>query len=659
MKPGNNDKSQLRAMLFLLSMPLLLAWSEPDAPYRRSVELNLEPTRIRGDETAMVELLVPGLLDQQNGSDLRIESDEGDPVAMRVIKNTTDDRAAILFNPIRGKQKYFAYWGGKTEGKQPPAEPKQAAGLLAEMKRIAAGPFDSHEQLERLWDKSGDVQSRAMFDRLFLGFNPTLVSYPTIGKITGTLYVPIDGEYQFALSADDRGGLKLDGKELLFARGAVANAKFNTTISLKRGPHKLEYFHVDTGGDWLVSLVWKRPDSQQFDPLIADNFGRVVWCKTGRLEEKNKPLTADLNINWQGETIIGSQSSYRLRFDAPSSDKRETAITWDFGDGQTATGSSVYHVFLAGGKFAITCKIAAGKISDSKTFNQQIGRDPNRMIDPALDNPERQADVIKAYDLAKLLADHQTAALRLFIRAKLVDEAMKCLSELCKQPRHPSPDHAYDAIVEAIETAEQNKKMPEVARALSQLPAQSNLLPKAADLQANILLWRVGDFKLAAETLQKLSANDSRNVKRLQMQACLLNGQIEDAKKLLKSIPDDPEQAKKTALSGAYARSVEYYIKSRELESAEESWEDWQRRFPDSFWEGYSMVLKVRILESDYPQIAAKAAEAFALAVPDSAYAPELLDRASKLLLAADPEKSKSLRRMLKEKYPEDPLSQK
>ena len=51
-------------------------------------------------------------------------------------------------------------------------------------------------------------------------------------------------------------------------------------------------------------------------------------------------------------------------------------------------------------------------------------------------------------------------------------------------------------------------------------------------------------------------------------------------------------------------------------------------------------------------------ASIIANAVPGSSYAPQLLDRASKLLASTDPAKSTALRKLLKERYPEDPLSQ-
>jgi hypothetical protein len=58
------------------------------------------------------------------------------------------------------------------------------------------------------------------------------------------------------------------------------------------------------------------------------------------------------------------------------------------------------------------------------------------------------------------------------------------------------------------------------------------------------------------------------------------------------------------------------------------------------------------------PAAAAEIAADFASAVPESPYAPQLLDSASKLLIRSDPARSAQLRATLKSRYPEDPLSQ-
>jgi hypothetical protein len=107
------------------------------------------------------------------------------------------------------------------------------------------------------------------------------------------------------------------------------------------------------------------------------------------------------------------------------------------------------------------------------------------------------------------------------------------------------------------------------------------------------------------------------------------------------------------------ARTIEYYITERDAQAGTSAWERWQALFPADFLEGYSVLLRTRLMEIDGDTAAAaKVAEAFASAVPNSAYAPQLLDRASHLLATSDPARSKALRELLKQKYPEDPLSQ-
>jgi hypothetical protein len=51
-------------------------------------------------------------------------------------------------------------------------------------------------------------------------------------------------------------------------------------------------------------------------------------------------------------------------------------------------------------------------------------------------------------------------------------------------------------------------------------------------------------------------------------------------------------------------------------------------------------------------------AEAFARAVPDSTYAPQLLDTAATLIESSDKTKAAGLRELLRSRYPEDPAAQ-
>jgi len=147
-------------------------------------------------------------------------------------------------------------------------------------------------------------------------------------------------------------------------------------------------------------------------------------------------------------------------------------------------------------------------------------------------------------------------------------------------------------------------------------------------------------------------------LKRSYAHALILNQNAAAGKKLLESIPSDSPE-RHAALAGALARSIEYYITEKDAESGQQTWEKWQQQYPADFLEGYSILLQTRLMESaGYAQAAARVAESFALAFPKSSYAPQLLDRASKLLAKTDPGRSTSIRNLLKQKYPEDPLSQ-
>ncbi len=633
------------------------AWSEPQSPFRRAIEVALDAKQIDGDETVQAIFFAPGM-SKKDASDIRVAAEDGKIVPMQLIRGGSDDRVVLVFNPVKGKSQYYVYWGNPADQKPAPVA-AITSGLLVEMKRAAAGQMDNIKQLQTLYERSGDVLARGLIDQPFVGYSPGGVDGPSISKITATLFAPLDGEYQIALSADDRGGLKLDGKDVVFAPGFPDDIRFNSKMDLKRGTHAFEYYHFDGGGDWRWTLGWRRPDTPKVDPIGADPFGRIARSKAGPLEQQKKDVAADMNVAWLGEAITAERSSYRMRFEAvfPSKSTNLRA-TWDFGDGQTATGLKVDHVYLSPGHYDVTIETKCTQGNDKRTFKLAVDRDPQHPIEPAMDDASQQSDTVAKYDYEKLNSAQQAMAARILSRGKAIDSLMPALSALCATNRHADQQWTTDALAEAIDAALDAKRPDDLAKSLASLTPKSNLQPKAADMHAGVLLWRLADFKQAETMLAAFKDRDSVNLKRLRMSALLLDGRVDEAKKLLEQLPVREELGKRAAISGALARSIEFYIDNNELDSAEESWDDWQRRYPESLWEGYSVLLKVRMMERRYPRSAAKIAEAFVQAAPASPYAPQLLDRASRILAKSDKTKSEALRKLLKEKYPEDPLSQ-
>src|SRR5207244_4460481 len=120
----------------------------------------------------------------------------------------------------------------------------------------------------------------------------------------------------------------------------------------------------------------------------------------------------------------------------------------------------------------------------------------------------------------------------------------------------------------------------------------------------------VGDFASAAALLQPQATGKDDRIKRMYAQALLLSGKPRAATTILQALPIQPpanDPNKQPAISGASARTVEFYLTKSDWEAGEHAWEQWQARLPADFLQGYSVLLKVRLLEATKsPDSAAK-----------------------------------------------------
>ena len=250
-------------------------------------------------------------------------------------------------------------------------------------------------------------------------------------------------------------------------------------------------------------------------------------------------------------------------------------------------------------------------------------------------------------------------ALELDIAGDRLDASIGLADKVAAMRNHPQSDAALTALTALEKKLLDAGKVDQAVEMWDRVPTDSDLQPRAARHLAELALWWTGDFAKARKSLKPFQDHPDFITKLLYAQSLVLTGDADQGRKILESMGSSVPQNRKAALSGAAARSVEFFITEKETEAGEEAWDRWQTRFPTDFLEGYSVMLRTRLMElRARPDAAAKLAEAFAAAVPLSPYAPQLLDRASKLLASADPAKSTALHQLLKQKYPEDPLSQ-
>lgn len=622
-----------------------------------------------GDELALVDFFSDGHT-LANGSDVRVATEDNRLVASHVLMAGPGDRVRVVFALVKPVKRYYLYFGNPN-----PAPPKAGLedvkyeqGLLLEMRQWTGGGVDNFKQVEESWGRSQPVLGRTIWDKAFIGLNPFGEQEQTIMKMTGMLSVPKDGDYTFAMSADDRGALYLDGQPVLFCAQQVGDVRINAKHTLTRGKHAILLYHVNTGGPTSLSLAWLAPGlpatANSWSVVDRTALGAPLRCQAGPMEELRKTLTADFDIDREGECFFADGYSQRYRFAAyPPKVSAKLSYEWDFGDGQTSSVTETQHVYLTDGIYPVKLTVHAGANSDTQTIRLAVSRDYEHLDNQSVDDLAIHARMVETYNLSREPDNWMPRLGWLELKAGNLGPALNACEKVAQARRHADSTDALQLLVETTRQAAEKGQLNEAFKVWETVPKDSDLQPVATARFSRMLLWWAGDYGRALQVLQPYSSGDATSasfpLKQLYAEALLLSQKAEDARKLLSALPIEGDKNHEAAISGASARTVEYYITQGDWESGEDAWDVWMARYPADFAQGYSVLLKTKLMEAKKaPQAAARIAEAFARAVPASSYSPQLLDRASKLLEATDPAKSQELRKLLKERYPEDPLSQ-
>lgn len=656
--------SRLRGHLFLLtilliSTPAHAAWFDAAWPFRRALEVKWDVARATGEDVAWVDVFTAGhLVDDKDARDVRVATDDGKVVPSRVLFTGPGDVVRVAFAMPAGETKFFAYFGNKNLDDKKPPEFKARAALLQESRIFRGEQVGSFDAMEKAWRDGGPMIGAKYVASGMLGYNPFGEQSNVVSRLTGAVFAPTDGEYTFAVSVDDVGCLYVAGKPLIYARIGPGDARHSGKVKLTRGRHDLLFYHLDHGGETRYTIAWQTPGSDKFTVIGRSELGPAFGAVVGPLEQLKKTLVADFSAEHVSECWVDGNFSQRFKFTGRVPGGTNAAqFEWDFGDGQTASGATVDHVFIRHGVFPVRVTARIGGNSDAQTTRFNVTRDYDGFRGNPLAPPSEDArvfaDLVTSYDVKTMPLSWLPAAARLMAEGGERDEARAVAARIASEPEHPDRAAALAVLSTVPADAAQRLKLWEA------VGANSSLQPTAARELAEMLLWSAGDFPRAVKVLTPFEGK-GEPIDRVRLgQALVLAGAVERGKKILDGFQSDEPPARRVAVSGAMARTIEAFVEDKDWESGDESWDDWMTRYPADFLAGYAVWLKVRLIETRGDAAsAAKLAEAFVTAVPTSSYAPRLLDHAAKLFEQVDAAKSAELRKRLKEKYPEDPLSQ-
>ncbi len=635
-------------------------WFDNGWAYRREVTVPADVAGLPAAASARVEFYTDGHA-LPAAADVVVATDDGKVMPHDLLAggDHPGDRVRLRFAVRPGTRRYFAYFGNPAP--PPPAKPEHPieGGLLMETRAWTGGDVRSFDHIRKSFDRSTPVLGQTILDHPFLGYNPFGDQVQYVSKLTGTMTLGVEGDYQIALAVDDEGGLWIDDQPVVFAHLGGGDARYHASLHLARGPHAFTLYHCNAAGEGYFSVGRKLAAGPKYEVMPRSSFGTCLVADVGPLEAHDKALVADPG----GATLLGESfvaGGYALRYHvAAKSPVHDVKFEWDFGDGQHAAGPDADHVYLEPGVYPVKLTLRAGPNVDSATARLVVERNYRYVLEAKDEPAVMYATLTAGYDVAALPGADLPRLVQLDAKAERLDAALVPAGRLAGSKAVPNASAALEALQALDERLVAAKRADAAVTMWDKAPADSALQPAAAARGAELACWWTGDFAKAAKLLAPFAPAGDPALKRLYGQSLVLAGRVDEGRKVLAALPVDAPAARAAALSGAAARTVEFFLTEKDPESGEAAWDKWMTRFPADFLDGYAVVLRTKLMaERGRGDAAARVAEAYAAAVPTSSYAPQLLDAASKLLAATDPTKSQALRQQLKLKYPEDPLSQ-
>jgi PKD repeat protein len=649
------------------SCPLHAQWMDTHWPYRRALEVNWDSDHSEGHELAVAQVFTSG--HDAGAADIRVADQLGKIVPSHVLSAGPGDCVLLVFALTPGETAYYVYFGNPAPPPPPPGTQDVVyhCGLLLQMKQWQGDRPHSAADIADQWENAGPILGQTFVDQPWYDKDPFGNQPRRIFKLTGVLTARAAENYNFAGSAENFAALFIDGESVLVIPSTSKVARYHATARLSGGTHDFVIYYVRYGSNGQLALDWMVPGSTKYEPMPRNAFGVMGHARVGELEEYGKTLVADFQTQYQGECPVQDGYTHRYVFSAlvPANLAADAAaqlkFDWDFGDGVQLGGRNVEHVFLTPGVYPVTLTMRTGGLSDAQTTRLSV-QEQLSDTGPPQDSARAQGAVVARYDPTRVTESWLPWMVLLERDAQLSDVEMSAAACMVSLKNHTHRDICLEALNQISDDLVTARRADEAANLWGHVPADSDLQPEAATREAGIDIWWIGDFPAALKAMQRLPDMSDPVARRLYAEALVMNGRAADGQKIFDQLEDQQESAGThiAAVSGAMARTIEYRIDQKDWQTGEVEWETWQDRCPSAFSEGYSVLLRTELMECrDAAVVAAKVDEAFCTALPNSPYAPALLDRASTLLSKIDPAKSKQLRDLLRDRYPEDPLSQK
>jgi tetratricopeptide (TPR) repeat protein len=456
----------LIALLFLCASPAAAAdaWHLPAWQGRAVVEIP-KPSKEAGVDTAAVRILCQGLA-KADGSDYRVLDAAGKPVPFQVTFHDAARYSLISFRATNPKQRFFVYLGNPQAtaakeqvvvkddpGSGPPKGdwvPRYGLVLETRERPVPANELKTRQvthpktvaALVKLMADSKTKFGGRYQRRISDGYNPFDSSDYYISVYRGWLRIPKAGTYQFCTVSSKASFSFMDGKALVHWPGRHTtergiHGEVNESIQVTAGLHYIEYYHETAPLEHMAFLGWRPSADKGLFSAIPEAIFTAPHEAVVKTYEQPKgvlprfePVIAD--SIWPVERSEGQYT--RCRFQVPPGALTSgTTYQWDYGDGQTATGTDAEHVYLVLGNFPVTLTAKNAQGTQTVRWPLHVFEIEHVSEQFKEGRPKDYAKVARKYDRGKLNAEALRELANLLAENEEPAEALKVGKEYVKR----------------------------------------------------------------------------------------------------------------------------------------------------------------------------------------------------------------------------------
>lgn len=620
-----------------------VAWWNYQWKCRRRVTIpQTAPSKLPGDDIAVVAIPTGGRT-SPDAKDVRVTTAARREMPSRVLMIGPGDFIRVAFATQPGVTDYYVYYGNPNPPR-PPRELVVKRGVLLSTWKYPGGSTGTLGKVKSIFTKVETFIGRDFQNRIFMGYNPFGPQQELASTFVAYLKCPATGKYVFSTSSQNASFLTVDDK-LIVANGGSHSPQRDIRrrgeVYLKAGLHKATFYHVSPWGNPVAVVAWQAPGQKRVRVIPPEAYAPVARGTPGAMEELAKGSVDFVPVHG-GETFMKNRYYQRYTFEAVHTGtiigKNVTKWTWDFGDGETARGAKVQHVYFINGMHTVTLtgKTVGGTLVRSNRI--YVTRPWQSVTKNRLDSIKDHAKIAAGYSFDKLEPAAMVEAAYLFQRTGRKDGLMKVGAAFVSRRTvtKKTASRLVPIYAEALVAAGQADKAMEVLLAGAKLERDSVGGAQLMVLAGRICVEHLNDppqamtlFNLAVRKYGALTSSIWIRRARIGVgDAWRLTGDGAKAREAYEIAgPAPPRRSGGKALArGDFARQIEDYIRRGDLTVAEEQLTRWQDAFPADKLDGYWSLLRAKMLVRGKSYLAAaREAETLVRVTPTSHHAPELL----------------------------------